>query len=74
MKPRRDWLDHAEDARDGQSERFHEQVQGRQIECPGLLHQLTRNGDRHLGVTSPLELDPRPSLTFVCVVKLGLLY
>src|SRR5215471_11906629 len=58
----------AECARDGQSERFHKQVQSRQIECPGPLHQLTRNSDRHLGMTLPLELNSRPSPMFVGVV------
>ena len=37
-----------------------------------LLYQLARDGNRHLGITFPLELDPRTSTALVGVVKLGL--
>ena len=61
-----------ERARDGQPQRLGEELPGRQIERPGLLYQLARNGDRHPGMASTLELYPRTSTALVGVVKLGL--
>jgi len=69
---RRKWAGYLERARDGQPDSLGEEFPGRQIERPGLLYQLAGNGDRHLGMTFPLELYPRTGTTLVGVVKLGL--
>jgi len=66
------WTGQIDRARDGQPDRLGEEFSSRQIERPGLFYQLARNRDRHLGVTFPLELDPRTSTALVGVVKLGL--
>jgi hypothetical protein len=70
--PRRKWAGELERAKDRQLECFGEEFQRRQIEVLGPLYQLTGNGDRHLGMTFPLELYPRTSTALVRVIKLGL--
>ena len=48
-----------------------EEFPSRHIERPGLLYQLARNRNRHLGMTFPHELYPRTSTALVGVVELG---
>ena len=66
------WAGQIDRGRDGQPDSLGEEFPNRQIERPGLLYQLARNGDRHLGMTFRPELYPGTSTALVGVVKLGL--
>ena len=50
-----------ERSRYGQLDRFGEEFPGRQIERPGSLYQLARNGERDLGMSFPLESIRAPT-------------
>jgi hypothetical protein len=50
---------------------FREEFASCQIERSGALHQLTRNGDGHLGMTLTPKFNPRAYTAFFRIVKLG---
>jgi hypothetical protein len=61
----------AKRARDGQPERFYEQIQGREVERSGALYQLARNRYRYPGVPFRLKLDPCSRAALVGILNLG---
>jgi hypothetical protein len=69
VQPWGKWAECAECARDGQPERFHEQVQCRELKCSGALYQLARNRYRYLGVPFRVEFDPRSGTTLIGILK-----